>query len=86
MRAWPFPYMKLMHPFALGSVVTFYAFWKIQDTLCESKYFVYEEPTKDAHMNANRLNFNIGEQYANDPKNPKYNEIQARKRKAEGGH
>ncbi|KAJ2282314.1 hypothetical protein GGH14_001652 [Coemansia sp. RSA 370] len=62
MRAWPFPYMKLMHPFALGSVVTFYAFWKIQDTLCES------------------------EQYANDLKNPKYNEIQARKRKAEGGH
>ncbi|KAJ1822411.1 hypothetical protein LPJ56_000799 [Coemansia sp. RSA 2599] len=62
MRAWGFPYMKLMHPFILGGVATFFAFSKIQDTMCEAEI------------------------YANDPKNPKYAVIQARKHKAEGHH
>ncbi|KAJ2891465.1 hypothetical protein GGI21_000358 [Coemansia aciculifera] len=59
MRAWPFPYAKLMHPFIIGGGVTLFAFSKIQNAMCE------------------------GEAYANDPKNPKYAEIQARKHKAE---
>ncbi|KAJ2679327.1 hypothetical protein GGI25_001684 [Coemansia spiralis] len=39
MRAWPFPYMKLMHPFMIGGGITFYAFYKIQDALCESEQY-----------------------------------------------
>ncbi|KAJ2800091.1 hypothetical protein H4R20_004190 [Coemansia guatemalensis] len=62
MRAWPFPFMKLMHPFLIGGGITFYTFAKIQDTMCES------------------------ETYANDIRNPKYAEIQARKHRAEGHH
>ncbi|KAJ1964508.1 hypothetical protein GGI12_001380 [Dipsacomyces acuminosporus] len=60
MRAWPFPYMKLMHPFIIGGGLTFLAIAKIQSGMCESEI------------------------YANDPRNPKYAEIQARKHKAEG--
>ncbi|KAJ2522561.1 hypothetical protein H4217_000666 [Coemansia sp. RSA 1939] len=60
MRAWPFPYGKLMHPFIIGGIVTYFAFSKIQDTMCDAEI------------------------YANNPSNPKYAEIQARKHKAEG--
>ncbi|KAJ1744055.1 hypothetical protein LPJ78_004637 [Coemansia sp. RSA 989] len=48
-----------MTPFIFGGGLTFFAFMKIQDAMCES------------------------EQYANNPQNPKYAEIQARKHKAE---
>ncbi|KAJ1663095.1 atp18 subunit J of the mitochondrial F1F0 ATP synthase [Coemansia sp. RSA 1646] len=60
MRAWPFPYAKLMHPFLIGGGLTFLMFSKIQDVMCDT------------------------EGYANNPSNPKYAEIQARKHKAEG--
>ncbi|KAJ1821394.1 hypothetical protein LPJ60_002639 [Coemansia sp. RSA 2675] len=90
MRAWPFPYMKLMHPFLIGGAVTLFAFSKIQNSMCECKYHT-PPPMKfalplDWIALLNNITFFsiVAEVYANDPKNPKYAEIQARKHKAEG--